>query len=168
MDRMVAHFATRLKTDAELHNALANQSKVIADNIHAQMVLHYYEDLGESEVVVSQGFTPLKPSAVTTEGEVLPLHQPPADRSCIATVVYGGFAKCAYTTQKFHSDTERVLAQILERDAQRWFRPVQGQFNIYYRRGVEQPEYLPDGTGNSCRQARPEPRAVVRCPSPPF
>ncbi len=37
-----------------------------------------------------------------------------------------------------------MLAQILERDALRWFRPVQGQFNIYYRRGFEQPEYVPD------------------------
>ncbi|MGH6626336.1 MAG: DEAD/DEAH box helicase family protein [Burkholderiaceae bacterium] len=146
--QVVAHFRGRLKTqdgeERELHNVLANQCKVIADNIHAQMAQHYYEDIGESEVVVSQGFTRLLPSAVTTEGDVLPLHQPPADRSRIATVVYGGFARCAYTTQKFHSDTERVLAQILERDAQRWFRPVQGQFNIYYRRGVEQPEYLPD------------------------
>ncbi len=139
----VAHFRTYL-ADAELHNVLANHGKAIADNIHAQMGQPCYEDSGESEVVVSQGFTPLKPSAVTTEGEVLPLHQPPADRSRIAAVVYGGFARCAYTFQKFHSDTERVLAQILERDAQRWFRPVQGQFNIYYRRGIEQPEYLPD------------------------
>jgi type III restriction enzyme len=142
--QVVAHFKGCLKTGDELHNVLANQCKLIADNVHAQMALHYFEDVGESEVVVSQGFTPLKSSAVTTEGEVLPLNQPPVDRSHIATVVYGGFAKCAYTYQKFHSDTERVLAQILERDAQRWFRPVQGQFNIYYRRGVEQPEYLPD------------------------
>ena len=59
-------------------------------------------------------------------------------------MVYGGFAKCAYTYQKFQADTERVLAQILERDAVRWLRPVQGQFNIFYRRGVEQPEYVPD------------------------
>ena len=36
------------------------------------------------------------------------------------------------------------MAQILERDALRWLRPVQGQFNIYYRRSVEQPEYVPD------------------------
>jgi type III restriction enzyme len=40
------------------------------------------------------------------------------------------------------------LAQILERDASRWLRPVQGQFNIYYRRrngpAGEQPEYVPD------------------------
>ena len=140
----VAHFKTYLMTDAELHNVLANQGKAIAENIHAQMAQQYFEDIGESEVVVHQGFTPLKPSAVTTEGEVLTLQQTPAEKSKIATVVYGGFAKCAYTYQKFQSDTERVLAQILERDALRWLRPVQGQFNIYYRRGVEQPEYVPD------------------------
>ena len=46
--------------------------------------------------------------------------------------------------QKFHSDTERVLACVLERDALRWFRPVAGQFNIYYRSGANQPEYVPD------------------------
>jgi type III restriction enzyme len=140
----VAHFRTYLKADAELHSVLANQGKAIAENIHAQMAQHYFEDIGESEVVVSQGFTPLKPSAVTTEGEVLTLQQTPPDKSKIATVVYGGFEKCAYGFQKFQSDTERILAQILERDSLRWFRPIQGQFNIYYRRGVEQPEYVPD------------------------
>ena len=97
-----------------------------------------------SEVVVSHGFTPLKPGAVTAEGDVLPLHQAPEDKSRIATLVYGGFAKCAYMYQKFQSDTERVLAVILERDALKWLRPVSGQFNIYYRRGADQPEYIPD------------------------
>ena len=140
----VTHFKTYLKTDDELHNVLANQGKAIAENMHAQMAEHYFEDIGEYEVVVVQGFAPLKASAVTTEGDVLPLHQPPADRSRIAAVVYGGFTRCAYTFQKFQSDTERMLAQILERDALRWLRPVQGQFNIYYRRGTEQPEYVPD------------------------
>jgi type III restriction enzyme len=140
----VAHFCGYLKTDDELHNVLANHGKAIADNIHAQMAQHYFEDSGESEVVVSQGFTPLKPSAITAEGDVLPLHQAPQDKNRIATLVYGGFAKCAYTYQKFQSDPERVLAVILERDALKWLRPVAGQFNIYYRRGADQPEYIPD------------------------
>lgn len=138
------HLRSYLNSEDEVHNVLAHQGRAIAENLHAQMARHYYEELGESEVVVSQGFTPLKPSAVTAEGEVLPLHQAPADRSRIAAVAYGGFKKCAYTVQKFQSDTERVLAQILERDALLWFRPVSGQFNIYYRRGVDQPEYIPD------------------------
>ena len=104
----------------------------------------YVEEAGEIEVVVSQGFTPLKASALTAEGDLRQLHEAPDDKSRIAALVYGGFTKCAYTHQKFQSDPERVMAVILERDALRWFRPVQGQFNIYYRRGADQPEYVPD------------------------
>ncbi|MDZ7656152.1 MAG: DEAD/DEAH box helicase family protein [Sulfurimicrobium sp.] len=140
----VTHFKTYLKTDNEVHNILGNYGKMIAENIHLQMSQHYYEDISESEVVVSQGFTPLKSCAFTAEGDILPLHQAPNEKSKIAQYVYGGFSKCAYPVQKFHSDTERVLAGILERDARRWFRPVAGQFNIYYRSGTNQPEYLPD------------------------
>jgi len=33
---------------------------------------------------------------------------------------------------------------ILERDALLWFRPLSGQFNIYYHSGINQPEYVPD------------------------
>ena len=140
----VAHFNGYLKTEDELHNILGNYGKNIAENIHLQMALHYYEDVSESEVVISQGFTPLKPCAFTAEGDILPLHQAPDEKGKIAQYVYGGFSKCAYPVQKFHSDTERVLACVLERDAQRWFRPVAGQFNIYYRSGANQPEYVPD------------------------
>lgn len=73
-----------------------------------------------------------------------PLVLAPQDRRRTATLVYSGFAKCAYPYQKFQSDIERVLAVTLERDARRWLRPVAGQFNIYYRRGIDQPEYIPD------------------------
>lgn len=140
----VTHFKTYLQTDEELHNILGNYGKTIAENIHLQMALLYYEDISESEVVISQGFTPLKHCAFTAEGDILPLHQAPAEKGKIAQYVYGGFTKCAYPVQKFHSDTERVLACVLERDALRWFRPVAGQFNIYYRSGANQPEYVPD------------------------
>ena len=51
---------------------------------------------------------------------------------------------CLYPLQKFHSGTERTLALILDRDSERWFRPAKGQFQIYYKHGTEQPEYVPD------------------------
>ncbi|HJV81330.1 DEAD/DEAH box helicase [Noviherbaspirillum sp.] len=140
----VAHFKTYLKTDEELHNVLGNYSKNIAENIHLQMAQHYYEDIAESEVVVRQGFAPLKPCAFTSEGEVLSLQDTPPDKGRIAQYVYGNFSRCSYPFQKFHSDTERVLATILERESLKWFRPVAGQFNIYYHVGVNQPEYVPD------------------------
>ena len=144
----MAHFKTYLRTDPELQNVLANQGKAIAENIHTQMARQYFEDIGqddeEREVVVHQGFTPLKPGAAITSNDIKPLHWSPDDKRTISQYVYGSFSRCAYDKQKFHSDTERVLAQILERDSLRWLRPVQGQFNIYYRRGVERPEYVPD------------------------
>ena len=75
---------------------------------------------------------------------MLTLHQAPPEKRKVAQVVYGSFEKCAYTYQKFHSDTERIFASILERDSLLWFRPLSGQFNIYYRDGVNQLEYVPD------------------------
>lgn len=72
------------------------------------------------------------------------MHQAPDEKGKIAQIVYGGFSKCAYPLQRFHSDTERVLAYVPERDTLRRFQPVAGQFNISYRFGANQPEYVPD------------------------
>jgi len=49
-----------------------------------------------------------------------------------------------YPLQKFDSDTERHFAIVLERDALKWFKLAKGQFQIYYKLGTEQPEYIPD------------------------
>lgn len=54
------------------------------------------------------------------------------------------FIGSLYPLQKFDSDTERRFAVILERDALKWFKPAKGQFQIYYKLGTEQPEYIPD------------------------
>ena len=69
---------------------------------------------------------------------------PPADKSKIQQALYGGFARCLYGTQRFQADTERKLAVILDRDGQRWFRPLKGQFQIFYRHGLHQFQYVPD------------------------
>ncbi|SFC11258.1 type III restriction enzyme [Polaromonas sp. OV174] len=140
----VAHFRSNQPDDAAVHNILGNHGRVIAENIHLQMAKHYEEDPTGSEVIVSQGFMPLKPCAFTAKDDLKPLHWTPDDKRTIGQYVYGGFQRCAFAFQKFHSDTERILATVLEREARRWFRPVSGQFNIYYRSGVNQPEYIPD------------------------
>jgi type III restriction enzyme len=41
-------------------------------------------------------------------------------------------------------NTERRFAVIVERDASKWFKSAKGQFQIYYKLGTEQPEYVPD------------------------
>lgn len=140
----VAHFRSKQSDAAAVHNILGNHGRAIAENIHLQMAKHYEEDSTGSEVIVSQGFMPLKPCAFTAKDDVKPLHWTPDDKRTIGQYVYGGFQRCAFAFQKFHSDTERILATVLEREARRWFRPASGQFNIYYRSGVNQPEYIPD------------------------
>jgi type III restriction enzyme len=143
-DQAVTHFQTYLTDDDALHNVLANYAKPIADIIHTQMAKHYVEESAGSDVVISQGFVPLKPCAFTAKDDVKPLHWAPDDKRTIGQYLYGGFMRCAYPYQKFHSDTERILATVLERQARRWFRPASGQFNVYYRSGASQPEYIPD------------------------
>jgi type III restriction enzyme len=66
------------------------------------------------------------------------------ETSRIKQMLFGGFSRCLYPLQKFDSDTERRFAIILERDALKWFKPAKGQFQIYYKLGTEQPEYIPD------------------------
>ena len=59
-------------------------------------------------------------------------------------MLFGGFSRCLYPLQKFDSDTERRFSVILERDSLRWFKPVKGQFQLFYKDGIEHPEYVPD------------------------
>jgi type III restriction enzyme len=66
------------------------------------------------------------------------------DARRIKQMLFGGFQKCLYPLQKFDSDTERRFAIILERDTLKWFKPAKGQFQIYYKLGSAQPEYIPD------------------------
>ena len=128
----VSHFKTYLKTEAELHNVLANHGKAVAENVHAQMAQHYVEEAGEIEVVVSQGFTPLKASALTAEGDLRQLHEAPDDKSRIASLVYGGFSYTKATHEAnigpYASDFD--LGDIyLNITLQQYFIHVSGQLN---------------------------------------
>ena len=67
-----------------------------------------------------------------------------SDPSRIKQMVFGHFSRCLYPLQKFDSDTERRFAVILERDSDKWLKPAKGQFQLYYKLGVAQPEYIPD------------------------
>ncbi len=65
----------------------------------------------------------------------------------MARYLFGGFLKCLYPTKKFQSDAERKLALILDREAQKWFKPARGQFQLFYRSGSDLQEYQPDFVG---------------------
>ena len=143
--QLVQHLRGYLSED-ETVNVLDRDRRLIAREIHAQMMAHFWEEATEYEVQVSRGFTELKPCNYTaTAGQTAHhVRETVAETSRIKQMLFGGFARCLYPLQKFDSDTERRFAIILERDALKWFKPAKGQFQIYYKLGTEQPEYIPD------------------------
>ncbi|HEJ2475287.1 TPA: DEAD/DEAH box helicase family protein [Pseudomonas aeruginosa] len=143
--QMVQHLRGYLSED-EAISVLDRDRRLIAREIHAQMMAHFWEEATEYEVQVSRGFTELKPCNYTATAGQTAHHfrETVTETSRIKQMLFGGFARCLYPLQKFDSDTERRFAIILERDATKWLKPAKGQFQIYYNLGTEQPEYIPD------------------------
>jgi type III restriction enzyme len=110
------------------------------------MMAHFWEEATEYEVQVSRGFTELKACNYTAIAGQTAHHfrETVTELGRIKQMLFGGFGRCLYPLQKFDSDTERRFSVILERDASKWFKPAKGQFQIYYKLGTEQPEYIPD------------------------
>lgn len=143
--QMVTHLRAYL-SEEEVLSVLDKERRLIAREIHAQMMAHFWEKAVSYEAHVSQGFSMLKPYNYTVLADE-PIHsvrQTPKDVSRIKQMLFGSFSKCLYPLQKFDSDTERRFAVILERDAQKWFKPTQGQFQIYWKSGFDSKEYIPD------------------------
>ena len=143
--QLVRHLCSYL-SEEDARNVLIYHQKQLAAFVHAQMQAHQWEKATGYDVVVTKGFSELKPSAYTAkDGE--PTHdfrQTVEDRSRMQQMLFGGFQRGLYSVQKFDSDAERKLAIILDRDTQKWFRPAAGQFQIFYKSGVAQHEYQPD------------------------
>ncbi len=144
--QMVAHLRSYLTDENEVRNVLDLDRQLITKNIYAQMQAHFYESASGYEVEVRRGFTALKePTYTVGAGQVVrDYRETPDELGRIKQMVFGGFARCLYPVQKFDSDTERKFAVMLERDAIKWFKPAKGQFQMFYKLGAEQPEYVPD------------------------
>ncbi len=143
--QLVRHLLGYLSED-ETRSVLDRDRRLIAREIHAQMMAHFWEQATSYEVQISRGFTELKPCNYTAAAGQTAHHfrETVIDTSRIKQMLFGGFERCLYPLQKFDSDTERRFCIILERDALKWFKPAKGQFQIYYKLGTEQPEYVPD------------------------
>ncbi|MBI5437632.1 MAG: hypothetical protein HY936_01530 [Nitrosomonadales bacterium] len=141
----VKHLCSYL-TEDEARKVLRCYQRDIAKFIHAQMQDHFWEEDVDYEVVVRKGYTEFKSSAYTYAVNEPPADYQisPADKSNMSKYVFGGFKRCLYPVQKFDSEAERVLAVILDRDAEKWFKPAKGQFQIFYKQGADHLEYQPD------------------------
>ena len=144
----VKHFCSYLSED-ETGKVLRCYQRPIAKFIFAQMQEHSWEDAVDYDVVVRKGYTELKRSAYSVNEPPADYRVSPGDKSNMSKYVFGGFKRCLYAEQKFDSEAERVLAVILERDAEKWFKPAKGQFQIFYKQGSDHPEYQPDFVAES-------------------
>ncbi|MEO7161149.1 MAG: type III restriction endonuclease subunit R, partial [Polaromonas sp.] len=149
--QMVAHLQSYLPDAEDVRNVLDLDRQLIAKNIRAQMMAHFHESATGYAVEVRRGFTALKePTYTVGAGQpVRDYRQTVEEPSRIKQMIFGQFSRCLYGLQKFDSDTERRFAVILERDADKWFKPAKGQFQLYYKLGAEHPEYMPDFVGET-------------------
>lgn len=143
--QVVRHLESYLQPNDVLR-VLQLEQPNIARAVHAQMLDHFWmDDTVEYHLEVKQGFTEIRSSAHTSERQApLDYRTPPADKSNMARYLFGGFSKCLTNVARFQSDSERKLAVILEREADKWFRPAKGQFQMFYRKGSDHLEYMPD------------------------
>ncbi len=145
-EQVTCHFLAYLAED-DARKVLRLHQKEIANFVHAQMQQHFWQDTQVTyDVVITRGFTELRNSAYTAAAGEAPLdfRISPSDKSNMSRYLFGGFSRCLYEYQKFQSDAERKLAVILEREALKWFKPAKGQFQLFYRSGIEDLEYQPD------------------------
>ena len=142
----VTHYKAQNYSESELHDVFDTYGGELARLIRVEMMAHFWEEAADYEVQVSRGFTELKPCNYTVvAGQTAQNYRETViELGKIKQMLFGGFSRCLYPLQKFDSDTERRFAVILERDALKWFKPAKGQFQIYYKLGSEQPEYIPD------------------------
>jgi type III restriction enzyme len=144
--QVVSRLRSYLSVD-DARKVLRLYQREISRFVHAQMQKHSWQDDDvEYDVVVTRGFTALRPTAYTAAADEKPLdfRMSPSNKSNMSKYLFGGFARCLYPVQKFQSDAERKLSVILEREALKWFKPAKGQFQIYYKSGADTPEYQPD------------------------
>jgi type III restriction enzyme len=144
--QLVEHLRDYLKDEGEVQNVLQYYQRQLAEFIHSQMQAHHWEKTSGYDVIVSKGFTSLKPLAFTAHADeaIHNFRHPVTDKTKISQMIFGGFTRCLYPVQKFQSDTERVMSVILDREAAKWFKPGRGQFQLFYKWGPDQREYQPD------------------------
>jgi type III restriction enzyme len=134
--QVVAHLKSYLKDDDEVRNVMLFHQRQISNLVHTQMQKNTWEEATSYEAVVSHGFSEVRSQAFAASADeaVRAYDTPIANKSDIRKMLFGGFKKCLYPTQKFDSDPERRFAVVLEKDStvSKWFKPGKGVFQIRY------------------------------------
>ena len=145
-DQVVAHFKARGDDDRAIEAILLTYEAPLSSLIYKQMREHQKTPPMTYVYEVRQGLTELRPGTLTAGrgGVITNTHQVPPSGTHIRTCLYTGFRRSLYPQVKFDSIPELRLAQVLEREAEKWFRPVAGQFQIHYHYQESWHPYQPD------------------------
>ena len=123
-----------------MQNIVMMYKRDIGNKIYSQMLQHFYCENGflQEEVVGTRNYN-LQQSY--TFSERVNLYATYAEK--IQSVLFDGIKRGVFSTAKFDSMPELVLARVLENDGdvQNWLRPAPREFNITYNRGSH---YEPD------------------------
>ncbi|UQZ90057.1 type III restriction endonuclease subunit R [Deltaproteobacteria bacterium Smac51] len=134
--QMVTYLHSYLNHDNEVLNVLQYHQKPLSGIIHSQMLKHLAPAKREFRVSVTKGFQTPKINGVSyNENEPLRNYRHElAHKNVIRGCLFTGFKKCIYPAQKFHSDTERWFAILLEDEPRilKWYKPGREDFRIYY------------------------------------
>jgi type III restriction enzyme len=144
--QVVRHLQSYLSDEDEVRNVLLYHQRTLVNLIHSQMLAHRRQQPVAYEAHVSQGFEAPKEIPLNTlvGEEVRDFRAPAQPLHDIPKMIFGGFRRCVYPTQKFGSNAEKQFAILLEDEtdsALKWFKPVRGQFKIWLR---DDEPYEPD------------------------
>ncbi|MGC9261464.1 MAG: DEAD/DEAH box helicase family protein [Phycisphaerae bacterium] len=143
--QMVEHLKSYLKDDDAVRNVLQYHRRMLVELIHTQMQEHFYQNHAGFDVHTAAGYTTLRPGNYSmAAGETVRNFRDTVEqRILIRGMLFGGFSKCLYPAQKFHTDTERKFSVVLENDkeVQKWFKPNRSDFQIHLPGGAS---YEPD------------------------
>jgi type III restriction enzyme len=137
-----------------VENVVLCHRDILVKHIHGQLQRHFEEPEYRYSSKIERNFAVLKTAFIPLpEGqEPLPYDKTPDNISLISSYVFTGFTKSQYTLCKFHSNTERVFACILEQDLEvkKWIRPHRESLNLFYHKDKQyEPDFIVE-TASHC------------------
>lgn len=144
--QVIAHLQSYLPDGEAVEAVALEHGKKLADLIFEQMKRHYRESPADYRARQVRSFRLLKPQQFAYDPlRVKPLSEAAVPLSSTPSWIFAGGVKTPYKFNRFHSDTERRFAQLLEspqfEGIRKWLRPATGQFDIEYHGGRR---YNPD------------------------
>ena len=141
ISQVISYYEEKYDTNL-MRNIVMMNKRDIANKTYLQMMLdtHFYCENGLVQYsVIGENTTNLRQTYTWIEHVNFYENY----KGNIKSVLFDGIKKGVFTSAKFYSLPELVLARVLEQDNEviNWLRPAQNEFNITYNRGRH---YVPD------------------------